>query len=132
MTSVEVFDPAMCCSTGVCGPSVDPGLAQFAGDLEALAAAGVKVARANLSQEPGRFVTTPAVAALLAERGDGALPAVLVDGQVRCAGRYPSREELAVWTASTLDQPASRTLSMLPLAEQPSDDMGGCSGPGCC
>ena len=29
MTAVRVFDPAMCCSTGVCGPSVDPQLARF-------------------------------------------------------------------------------------------------------
>lgn len=34
--TVEVFDPAMCCSTGVCGPSVDPALSQFAGDLGGL------------------------------------------------------------------------------------------------
>lgn len=24
MVKLQVFDPAMCCSTGVCGPSVDP------------------------------------------------------------------------------------------------------------
>ena len=28
------FDPAMCCSTGVCGVDVDPVLAQFAADLK--------------------------------------------------------------------------------------------------
>ena len=30
MKKLEVFDPAMCCSTGVCGVEVDPVLAQFA------------------------------------------------------------------------------------------------------
>ena len=47
MASVEVFDPAMCCSTGVCGPSVDPALARFAADLEWLAGQGVAVARGD-------------------------------------------------------------------------------------
>lgn len=129
--SVEVFDPAMCCSTGVCGPSVDSVLVRFAADLDALATAGVAVSRASLSQEPARFVATPAVAALLAERGEQALPVVVVDGQVRCAGRYPSRDELASWTAST---PAMPAVSMLPLAESvsPADEAGCCGGSGCC
>ena len=49
MSKLQVFDPAMCCSTGVCGPSVDPALAHFASDLEALKSAGVVVERFNLA-----------------------------------------------------------------------------------
>ena len=30
MTHLQVFDPPMCCSTGVCGPQVDPELPRFA------------------------------------------------------------------------------------------------------
>jgi hypothetical protein len=37
MTRVEVFDPPLCCSTGVCGPNVDPVLIRFAADLHWLA-----------------------------------------------------------------------------------------------
>jgi hypothetical protein len=33
--TIRVFDPAMCCSTGVCGPSIDPELTRFAGDVAA-------------------------------------------------------------------------------------------------
>ena len=54
MPKIEVFDPAMCCSTGVCGPKVDPSLARFASDLEALKRAGASVTRYNLSQQPER------------------------------------------------------------------------------
>ena len=57
MTHIEVFDPPMCCSTGVCGTSVDPLLAAFAADVEWLAAQGVTVARHNLSQDPQPFVS---------------------------------------------------------------------------
>ncbi|MBP6774755.1 MAG: arsenic metallochaperone ArsD family protein, partial [Gemmatimonadaceae bacterium] len=31
--TVAVFDPALCCPTGVCGPGVDPALLQIARDL---------------------------------------------------------------------------------------------------
>lgn len=48
MTSVKVFDPAMCCSTGVCGPTVDPEFARFAADPDWLAGQGVAVERFNL------------------------------------------------------------------------------------
>ena len=52
----------MCCSTGVCGPQVDPALVRFAADLEWLKANGVEVERFNLSQEPAAFVGNPVVA----------------------------------------------------------------------
>jgi AhpD family alkylhydroperoxidase len=97
MTTVEVFDPAMCCSTGVCGPSVDPALATFAADLAWLARQGVPVERHNLSQEPGAFAERDLVRQLLVEHGEKALPAVVVDGELRSSGRYPTQAELAAW-----------------------------------
>ncbi len=69
MSRVEVFDPAMCCSTGVCGPSVDPALAVFATDVRWLGERGAEVTRYNLAQQPGPFAEHAAVRALLAERG---------------------------------------------------------------
>ena len=101
MATVEVFDPPMCCSTGVCGPSVDPALAAFAADLGWLADQGVVVERHNLSQEPKAFADSDLVRGLLAERGDEALPAVVVDSALRSSGRYPSRPELATWALRT-------------------------------
>jgi hypothetical protein len=41
MMKLEIFDPAMCCSTGVCGVDVDPVLAQFAADLKWVEGHGV-------------------------------------------------------------------------------------------
>ena len=101
MATVEVFDPPMCCSTGVCGPSVDPVLAAFAADLGWLADQGVMVERHNLSQEPKAFADSSLVRELLAERGDAALPAVVVDGALRSSDRYPSRSELEGWAIGT-------------------------------
>lgn len=94
---IEVFDPAMCCSTGVCGPSVDPALAGFAGDLDWLAERGVEVSRFNLGQEPAQFVANEQVKALLDAEGEAGLPAVFTDGELRSTGRFPSRDELVSW-----------------------------------
>lgn len=93
--TIEVFDPAMCCSTGVCGPSVDPELARFEADLRWLAAQGVSVTRYNLAQEPGEFAGRPVVAAMLASGGEDVLPIVLVDGKLRFSGTWPARADLA-------------------------------------
>src|SRR5215472_14279834 len=92
---LQVFDPAMCCSTGVCGPDVDPKLVQFAADLDWLKSEGVIVQRHNLSQNPAAFVETEAVRTALADKGEAALPLVLVNGKVAVTGRYPDRQELA-------------------------------------
>jgi len=92
--TVRVFDPALCCSTGVCGPSVDSELARFAGDLEWLKEQGVQVERFNLSQEPGAFAENAVVKAAL-ERGVEVLPLVLVGDRIAVEGAYPSRETLA-------------------------------------
>ena len=104
MSTIQVFDPAMCCSTGVCGPSPDADLARFATDLDWIGSRGVAVTRFTLSQEPGRFAEHAAVRSLLETGGEGALPIVIVDDEVRASGRYPQREELAGW-ANVDDQP---------------------------
>jgi len=85
----------MCCSTGVCGPEVDPKLVRFAGDLDWLKERGVRVERINLAQEPGRFVENAAVKELLDRSGGDDLPAIIVDDTLVANGRYPGREELA-------------------------------------
>lgn len=95
MKRLEVFDPPMCCSSGVCGPEVDPALPRFAADLQWLAGQGVSVERYNLSQQPQAFVANPLVMAALREGGNGNLPLILADGQIATRGRYPTREELA-------------------------------------
>jgi arsenite methyltransferase len=92
---IQVFDPAMCCSTGICGPDVDTKLVQFAADLDWLKGEGVIIQRHNLSQNPAAFVENKLVQATLTEKGEAALPLLLVNGKVAVTGRYPDRKELA-------------------------------------
>ncbi len=120
MTAIHVFDPAMCCSTGICGPSVDPQLVRFAADLDWLKSQGVSVERFNLSQQPDRFADDTAVKSALEALGEGALPLVKIDGKVKSTGLYPSRDQLAAWAgvgASKIEVSALNERS------------GGCCGP---
>ena len=95
MTRITVYDPAMCCSTGVCGPEVDPKLAQFSGDLDWLRSQGIEVRRFNLAQEPASFVENPAIKSILERFGGDELPAIVANDMVVSSGRYPGRDELA-------------------------------------
>ncbi len=93
--TLHVYDPAMCCATGVCGPQVDPVLVRFASDLQWLQARGVEVRRFNLAQNPAAFVENDLVRAALTGKGEAALPFILLDGQSVASGHYPTREQLA-------------------------------------
>ncbi len=96
----------MCCSTGVCGPEVDTTLVQFAADLDWLKSEGVIVQRHNLSQNPAAFVENANVKTALTDKGDAALPVILLNGRVTTTGRYPERGELAAWFKLKVPAPA--------------------------
>jgi len=97
MIAIRIFDPAMCCSTGICGPAIDPELVRFAADLDWLKRRGISVERFNLSQQPGAFAEHPAVKAALELKGEASLPIVAVNGDLKSSGVYPSRDALAAW-----------------------------------
>ena len=93
---IEVYDPALCCSSGVCGPDPDAALIEFAADFDWLRSEGVSAVRFNLGQEPGAFAASPLVRKRLGAQGVGCLPLVVVDGEVFTEGRYPTRAELSL------------------------------------
>ena len=95
MKLIQVYDPPLCCPTGVCGPDVDLALIRFAADLKWLQEQGVEVRRFGLAQSPAAFAENDTVRAALTEKGEAALPLVLVGGAVVASGRYPARDELA-------------------------------------
>lgn len=120
MKTIEIFDPALCCSSGVCGADVDEALVTFSADVDWLKQQGGNIVRYNLSQQPMAFVDNKVVNAFLERSGEQGLPLVLADGEIALAGRYPSREELARWCAV---ESAS--------AESKAADSA-CCKPGCC
>jgi hypothetical protein len=94
---LEIFDPAMCCPTGVCGPSVDPELVRVATALFLLEGKGYSITRYNLGSEPHAFISNTKVNQLLNEKGPNVLPVIVMDGEVLKEGSYPTNEELAQW-----------------------------------
>jgi hypothetical protein len=94
---IEIFDPAMCCSTGVCGPSVDPELVRIQEALRQIQkqAPTVVVQRFSLSNDPQVYVENAVVAELLKSEGTQCLPLVLVDGRCLAKGCYPENDQLA-------------------------------------
>ncbi|MGF1671196.1 MAG: arsenite efflux transporter metallochaperone ArsD [Balneolaceae bacterium] len=96
-TILEVYDPAMCCSTGVCGPDVDDALADFANDVKWLKAQGIEVKRFNLGQEPEVFKANPLVLARLKNEGSDILPLIFVNDELLSVGGYPDRQQLTEW-----------------------------------
>ncbi|HEY3546097.1 MAG TPA: arsenite efflux transporter metallochaperone ArsD, partial [Propionicimonas sp.] len=95
MSTIEVFEPALCCSTGVCGPDVPQELVTFSADVDWLRGQGADLERHNLAGEPVAFAGKPAVLDFLQVSGSEGLPLVLVNGVIAMAGRYPNRAELA-------------------------------------
>lgn len=91
---IEIYDPAMCCSSGLCGPALDPVLVKMNDAALALKKQGVEVTRFNLAQQPKEFMANKTVADLLHKNGKKVLPITFVNGAVFKTGKYPTYEEL--------------------------------------
>ncbi|WP_045227244.1 arsenite efflux transporter metallochaperone ArsD [Methyloterricola oryzae] len=120
MKKLEIFDPALCCSTGVCGTEVDQSLVNFAADVDWAKQNGASIDRYNLAQQPLAFAENAVVKSYLERSGPEGLPLVLLDGEVALAGRYPNRGELARWAG--IEPPATEALT----------GGGCCKGSRCC
>jgi hypothetical protein len=94
MKKLTVFDPAMCCDTGVCGVDADATLITFSADMDWLQKNGVSVNRFNLAQEPAAFISDPLVKAEINQHGETCLPLLVLDGEVINRGVYPDRQQL--------------------------------------
>lgn len=95
MKKMKIFEPAMCCSTGLCGVGVDPELLRISTVLDTLKRRGVVVDRFNLNSAPREFIANHTINAYINSQGAEGLPAVMVDGEIVITGRYPSNEEFA-------------------------------------
>ena len=78
MKKIEIFDPAMCCPTGLCGTN-------------------------NLRDEPQVYVSNKTVNDFLQKHGADALPITLVDGEIAVSQTYPTTKQMSEWTGVNLD-----------------------------
>ena len=124
MRKIQVFDPALCCSTGVCGTEVDQKLVDFSADVDWLKRSRGQIERYNLAQQPMAFAENAIAKAFLERSGAEALPLILVDGEIALAGRYPTRNELVRLAG------IPNTLSEVEVSEPKTGEC--CSGSKCC
>jgi Arsenical resistance operon protein ArsD len=93
MKKMIIFDPAMCCSTGVCGPSVNPELLRVSTVINNLSNKGILVERYNLTSNPQIFVDNKTINEILMKQGVDVLPVTMVDGKIVKMGKYPTNDE---------------------------------------
>lgn len=125
MTAIRIYDPSMCCNTGVCGAEVDQRLVDFAAVVRWALDRDVDLVRMNLALQPMAFAENPVVRTFLETHGEAGLPLVLVDDEIAVAGRYPDRAELA--RLAGIDAPGEASASA-----QENRCGGPASSSGCC
>ena len=132
MPAIRIFEPALCCNTGVCGPDLDESLVAFTADLSHLKELGVDIERHNLANDPTSFATNDTVRAFLQVAGSEGLPLTLVDGVTVQTGTYPARDQLERFAGLTADTaPSVVPAGVTPLDVTAQSDS--CCGPtGCC
>ena len=108
MKKIEIFDPALCCSTGVCGPNVDPELERIAKVVSTLQERGASIKRYNPSIDPQAFLSNKVVAAAMEKEGDEILPITLLDDEIVKTRAYPTNSEFITWTKGELGPPVKK------------------------
>ena len=88
-----IYDPPMCCSTGVCGPNPDKALINLQDTLEKVKKMGAEVERHLITQSPQAFRENPEIIKLIQEKQLKALPITTCDGKIVKTGAYPTLKE---------------------------------------
>lgn len=110
MRKIEIYDPAMCCPTGLCGASIDPELLRVSTVINVLRKKGIEVLRYNLSSDPQAFLLNKDVHELLGRSGVKILPITLLDGKIAKTSSYPSNKEIAAWLGISLTLVSKRVI----------------------
>ena len=94
---IVIYDPPMCCSSGVCGPNPDKTLIEFQEVFTGLKKSGYNIERYVITQSPEKFKENPEVINLIQKEDLKVLPIMTVDSIVVKKGSYPTKEEIEVF-----------------------------------
>jgi hypothetical protein len=94
LVDVEIFDPPMCCPTGLCGPTIDQTLVDLIDMVQTLQLENIRVERYQMTSHPTIFIGNAEVMKLVREKGMGSLPITVVRGKVIKTGAYPTLNEI--------------------------------------
>jgi len=127
MKTMSIYEPAMCCPTGLCGVGIDPELLRISTVLDTLKKSGVEVNRYNLTSFPQEFVKNTKVNERLIDEGVEVLPLIVVDGKIVITKRYPTNDEFTKLLGLPNDLPGGDG-----PAKKESASGCGCGDSGCC
>jgi arsenite-transporting ATPase len=130
MPTIRIYEPALCCDTGVCGADVDQSLVTVTADVRSLQEMGADITRHNLASDPTAFTDNETVRAFMHTVGSKGLPLTVVDGVTVTTGSYPTKEALLDLAGLGRPDAAPTHRLELGLTEQAAD--GCCGGTGCC
>lgn len=97
MKTIKIYDPALCCPTGLCGPNINPELMRLTVVVEILKRKGIIVERFNLRDNPQVYVDNKTINEFLMKEGAEQLPVTTVDGEIVVKGAYPANKQIAEW-----------------------------------
>lgn len=131
MKKMQIFEAAMCCSTGLCGVGVDPELLRVSTVLSALKKNGVQVERFNLSNAPQEFVDNKVINKFINEKGVDDMPVTILDGEIVLVGKYPTNQELMKFLEVPMSFLGEKPKSFK-IKAAPKSGGCGCDGGDCC
>ena len=94
IVKIEIFDPPLCCPTGICGPTVDQTLINVNEMIALLQKEGIHVERYQMISHPHAFLNKPTVMKLVQEKQMSALPITVIRNKVIKTGSYPTFAEI--------------------------------------
>lgn len=97
MKKVIIYDPALCCPTGLCGVNIDPELMRIAVVVETMKRKGIIIERYNLRDNPQVYIDIKTINDFLMKEGVEKLPVTTVDGEIVVKGAYPTNKQIAEW-----------------------------------
>ncbi len=92
---LEIFEPSLCCPSGVCGPEPDKELIELQNLIQILTKVGITINRYAINQSPLAFVSNHAVKDFMRSEGPSKLPLTLLGGKIIKQESYPTLEELS-------------------------------------
>ena len=102
---VIIFDPPMCCSSGLCGPDPDQKLMELDQKLSQLKKQDVEVERFVITQSPEKFKEHPQIIKMIQEQQLKVLPITMVDGEILKTSSYPTTNEWQSWLGVVINMP---------------------------
>ena len=97
MKKLEIFEPELCASDGMCGLSADHEIMRIDKVVEVLQANLYDINRYVQPEDRQKFMDNDTVVKFDREKGNNALPVILLDGAIVMDGKYPTNDEIAQW-----------------------------------